>query len=102
MGWRRERERERLGGGTEALHAKKTALHPSGAANDSGPYDTHTMVRDAGSLCRRGGGAFDLMRRQSNGCSTGDAQNDRDEQPWVLMPEKPEEKTDHSPRNPSG
>ena len=53
-------------------------------------------------MCRRGGGAFDLMRRQSNGGSTGHAQNDRDEQPWVLMPGKPEEKADHTPQNPSG
>jgi hypothetical protein len=47
------------------------------------------MVRGAGSLCRRNGNFFGFVLRKSNGCSTDDPPNGRDERAWLLNPEKP-------------
>jgi hypothetical protein len=88
--------------GEAGSFTQKTALHPGRAANDSGPYDMQTIVRNPDSLCRRGSSDFDLVRRQSNGCSTGDAQNDRDEQSWLLKPGRSKEEADHNPETPFG
>jgi hypothetical protein len=81
---------------------KKTALHPDRAANDNGPYDTQTIVRDPGSLCSCSSSDFDLVCRQSNGCSTGDAQNDRDEQSWLLKSEDRRKRPTTDPKPPLG